>query len=140
MNGQNDENFDIQADKVDTNSNEEIQIFTEKFNAWINSLNNDTLRTDLNPERMINNFILFSEDGLMMKDLKFHSVESCKSEIISNLPSTENKKEENDWLYVTMESQVNKPELIKILDFLREKNIDYHFGKEDEFIPKMIKQ
>ena len=140
MTGQNDNNFEIQADKVDVGSNGEIQIFTEKFNVWVKSLKNDTLKTDLKPERMINNFILFSEDGLMMKDLKFHSVESCKNEIVANLPSRENKTEENDWIYVTLESQVNKSQLIDILNFLREKNIEYRFGQEDEFIPKMIKQ
>ncbi|WP_282115934.1 hypothetical protein [Cellulophaga baltica] len=140
MTGQNDENFEVQADKVDATSHEEIQIFTEKFNTWVKSLKNDTLTTELKSESMINNFILFSEDGLMMKDLKFHSVESCKNEIISNLPNREDKPEENDWIYVTMESQVNKTELTAILVFLKEKNIDYQFGREDEFIPKFIKR
>ncbi|WP_299436537.1 hypothetical protein [uncultured Maribacter sp.] len=137
MTGQNDDNFEVQADAT---SNTEIQIFQEKFNVWVKSFNNDSLKTDFKSERMINNFILFSEDGLMMKDLKFHSAESCKNEIIANLPNTENKAEENDWIYVTLESQVNKPELIEILTFLREKKIEYRFGQEDEFIPQMIKQ
>ena len=38
-----------------------------------------------------------------------------------------------------MESQVNKNELINILEFLRKENIEYQFGKEDEIIAKMNK-
>ncbi|WP_422079683.1 hypothetical protein [Ulvibacterium sp.] len=140
MAGQNDNSFDIQADKVEETSNSEIQIFKKKFEKWVKSFQNDSLKPNLKVERMINNFILFSEDGLMMKDLKFHTVESCKNEIIANLPSREGKTEEKDWVYVTLESQVNKSQLIEVLSFLREKNIEYQFGQEDEFIPKMIKQ
>ncbi|WP_405246808.1 hypothetical protein [Cellulophaga sp. Asnod2-G02] len=137
MTGQNDNNFEVQADAT---SNTELQVFQKKFNIWIQSIKNDTLKTVYKPERMINNFILFSEDGLMMKDLKFHSPESCKTEIIASLPNQENKADEMDWIYVALESQVNKPELIEILTFFREKNIEYRFGQEDEFIPQMIKK
>ncbi|QXP52619.1 hypothetical protein [Cellulophaga sp. HaHa_2_1] len=137
MTGQNDNNFEVQADAA---SNTELQVFQKKFNVWIQSIKNDTLKTVYKPERMINNFILFSEDGLMMKDLKFHSPESCKTEIIASLPNQENKADEMDWIYVTLESQVNKPELIEILTFFQEKNIEYRFGQEDEFIPQMIKK
>ncbi len=137
MSGQNDNNFEVQADAA---SNTELQVFQKKFNVWIQSIKNDTLKTVYKPERMINNFILFSEDGLMMKDLKFHSSESCKTEIIASLPNQENKADEMDWIYVTLESQVNKTELIEILTFFREKNIEYRFGQEDEFIPQMIKK
>lgn len=136
MTGQNNNNFEVQAD---AESNTELQVFQKKFNVWIQSIKNDTLKTVYKPERMINNFILFSEDGLMMKDLKFHSPESCKTEIIASLPNQENKADEMDWIYVTLESQVNKPELIEILTFFREKNIEYRFGQENEFIPLMIK-
>lgn len=73
----------------------------------------------------------------MMKDLKFHSVASCKNEIMVNLPTMENKLGENDRIFVTLESHVNKNQLIEILEFLKEKKIDYRFGKEDEFIPKI---
>lgn len=137
MTGQNDNNFEVQADAA---SNTELQVFQKKFNVWIQSIKNDTLQTVYKPERMINNFILFSEDGLMMKDLKFHSPESCKTEIIASLPNQENKADEMDWIYVTLESQINKPELREILTFFREKNIEYRFGQEDEFIPQMIKK
>lgn len=137
INGQNDNNFEVQ---VDAASNTELQVFQKKFNLWIQSVKNDTPKTVYKPERMINNFILFSEDGLMMKDLKFHSPESCKTEIIASLPNQENKVDQTHWIYVTLESQVNKPELIEILTFFREKNIEYRFGQEDEFIPQMIKK
>lgn len=137
MTGQNYNNFEVQADAA---SNTELQVFQKKFNVWIQSIKNDTLQTVYKPERMINNFILFSEDGLMMKDLKFHSPESCKTEIIASLPNQENKADEMDWIYVTLESQINKPELREILTFFREKNIEYRFGQEDEFIPQMIKK
>ena len=89
---------------------------------------------------MINNFILFSGDGRMMKDLKFHSAQSCKSEIIANLPSQENKTGEMDWIYITLESKVNKSELIELFTFLQDDKIEYRFGQEEEFIPQMIKQ
>ncbi|MEK6152150.1 hypothetical protein WIW50_02765 [Flavobacteriaceae bacterium 3-367] len=137
--GQNNNTFEIQGEKLDSTSNSELQTFTSRFNNWVDSLKNDTPTLELKPERMVNNFILFSEDGLMMKDLKFHSVASCKKEIMENLPITENGSGENDWIFVTLESHVNKKQLIEMLEFLKEKKIDYQFGKEDEFIPKMIK-
>ncbi len=93
--GQHDEAFEIQADKVDSTSNPDIQIFADRFNLWIKSLNTDAPNYNLIPERMVNNFILFSEDGLMMKDLKFHTIESCKGEVISNLPKLKSKDGEN---------------------------------------------
>lgn len=38
---------------------------------------------------MVNNFIVFSEDGLIMKDLNLHSVDSCKKQISESLPADE---------------------------------------------------
>ena len=137
MFGQNNSSFEVQADNP---TNTELKIFKERFNIWVKSINNDSPKTDFKSERMILNFIMFSEDGLMMKDLKFHTVESCKNEIIANLPNQDKENGENDWIYVTLESQVNKTEMIEILTFLKEKNIDYRFGQEDEFITKFIKQ
>lgn len=69
---QNDETFEIQADKVDSNTNLEIQQFYEKFNSWIGSIGTDSAKMTLNENLMVNNFIIFSEDGLIMKDLSFH--------------------------------------------------------------------
>ncbi|WP_159076363.1 hypothetical protein [Flagellimonas amoyensis] len=138
MIGQNNGTFEIQGEKLDSTSNSELHAFTSKFNSWVDSLKNDPLSLGLKPERMVNNFILFSEDGLMMKDLKFHTVASCKNEIMANLPFTENKPGENNWIFVTLESQINRNQLIEILEFLKEMKIDYQFGKEDVFIPKII--
>lgn len=86
---------------------------------------------------MVNNFIIFSDDGLIMKDFDFHSVESCKKQILENLPVDENKQK---WIFVTMESHVSKSELIEILEFLKEQKIECQFGRDDEFVPKIIKQ
>ena len=134
---QNDESFEIQVDKVDSNSNIEIQKFHKKFNSWIESIGKDSTKTTMDEKGMVNNFIVFSEDGLIMKDLDFHSVESCKKQILENLPVDKNKQK---WIFVTMESQVNKSELIEILEFLKEQKIEYQFGSEDEFVPKIMKQ
>lgn len=134
---QNNGNFEID---VDSSSNPDIKIFQEKFNIWFNNRDNDSIKSIYNPERMIQNFIIFSEDGLIMKDLKFHSVESCKKKIIANLPQKKISSNQKDWIYVTLESQVNKQQLKKILAFLRIKNINYRFGEEDDFAPSMIKK
>lgn len=63
MIGQNNNTFEIQGEKLDSSSNSELQAFTSKFNSWVDSLKNDTLTSDLNPERMVNNFILFLKMG-----------------------------------------------------------------------------
>lgn len=139
MLAQNEETFEIQADKVDLTSNTEIQIFYEKFNSWTKSLNKDSSKSTLENERMVMNFIIFSEDGLLMKDLNFHTVKSCKEQVLANLPNSKKEEAEAKWIYVSMESHVNKKELIEILSFLRKEKIDYHFGIENKFVPKIIK-
>lgn len=140
MAAQNDETFEIQADKVDSNSNPEIQEFYRKFNLWIESIGKDSVKLNLIEELMVDNFIIFSEDGLIMKDLGFHSVESCKERILEGLPKQEVNKVQYSWIYVSLESQVNKRELIEILEFLKEQNIEYQFGTEDEFVTKLIEK
>ncbi len=137
---QNDKTFEIQADKVDSNSNSEIQLFYGKFNSWIGSIGKDSAKIKLNEKLMVNNFIIFSEDGLIMKDLSFHSTESCKNKILETLPKHGAVNVQNNWIYVSLESHVNKRDLIEILDFLKEQNIDYQFGREDEFVPKLMKK
>ena len=72
-----------------------------------------------------------------MKELDFHSVESCKKQILENLPAEEKTTK---WIYITMESHVNKSDLIEILEFLKEQKIEYQFGSEDEFVPKIMKK
>lgn len=137
---QNDKTFEIQAEKVDSSSNPEIQAFYKKFNLWIESIRKDSVKIELDEETMINDFILFSEDGLLMKDLAFHSVESCKKRILMNIPSLKTDEKKNNWLYVSLESHVNKSELIEILTFLKAEKIDYRFGKEDDFVQKIMKK
>ncbi|MCB0540298.1 MAG: hypothetical protein H6568_16825 [Lewinellaceae bacterium] len=137
---QNDETFEIQADKVDSNTNLEIQQFYEKFNSWIGSIGTDSAKMTLNENLMVNNFIIFSEDGLIMKDLSFHSTESCKKHILESLPEQGVDNVQSKWIYVSLESHVYKRDLIEILEFLKEQNIEYQFGAEDEFVPKLIKK
>lgn len=128
--------MEIQAVIEDTNS--DIQLFINKFNEWIDSGGNNTPKLKGDELSMVNNFIIFSEDGIIMKDLNFHSVESCKNQIITCLPKSIEKFNEVKWIYVSQESHVNKSELIQILAFLREKKINYRFGDEDEFVPNII--
>lgn len=137
MAAQNQETFEIQADKVDSIDNDELQVFYQRFNSWIESIGKDSATIELNKKAMVNNFIIFSEDGLIMKDLNFHSVESCKKQILGNLPSGE---DELKWIYVSLESHVNKIELIDMLAFLKEQNIEYYFGIEDDFVPGIMKK
>lgn len=137
--GQNSEVFEIQADKIDTTINEEIQAFYEKFNLWIKSIENDSIILRIDEKLMLNNFIMFSQDGLLMKDLKFHSVESCIKQILEELHNKEAPKNEYNWIYVTLESQIDKRELISILEFLKKNSIDYRFSNEDTIVSKFVK-
>ena len=139
MAAQNVETFETQAEKIDSTYNPELQIFNQNFNNWVNSLSDESLKLSLNDKMMINDFIIFSEDGLIMKDLGFHSIKSCKERIVASLPTTEMDSESKNWVYISMESQINKSDLIEMLVFLREQQIDYQFGMEDEFVPKLIK-
>ena len=132
---QDKEIYEVQFAKLDSNSNQELKIFQMKFDDWIRDLDKDATQTTYNKESMVNNFIIFSQDGLIMKDLNFHTVKSCQKQILDNLPG---EKEQN-WIYIILESQVNNSELIKILNFLKEKKIDYRFGKEDDFVPYIMK-
>lgn len=137
---QNDETFEIQIDKVDSTSNINIQQFYNKFNRYINRKEKALDRISVSEETMINNFVIFSQDGLLMKDFDFHSVESCKKEILKSRPKpTKHKIDRPYWIFVSMESQVNKLELIEILEFLRKENIEYQFGEEDQIMEKINK-
>lgn len=137
LKAQLDETLEIQAEMVDKNSNSEIQQFYKKLNLYVESIGKNSPNLNLPEELMIKNFIIFSEDGLIMKDLNFHSVESCKKQILESLPKHEVNKTHAKWIYVDLESHVNKRELIDILKFLKEHKIEYQFG-EDEIIEKLI--
>ena len=137
--GQNADVFEVDADMIDTTSNKEIQTFYEKFNLWIKSLENDSTELQFDEKLMLNNFIMFSQDGLLMKDLKFHSVESCTRQIFKELRRIEVSNREYHWMYVTLESQINRNELAIILEFLKRNKIDYRFSNEDEIVSKIVK-
>ena len=78
LNAQEVSSFAIEADVVGESTHTELLRFSKRFDAWISSKQDNTPKITLRKECMLNNFIMFSEDGLMMKDFKFHSVESCK--------------------------------------------------------------
>ena len=137
--GQNSNTFEIQADKVDSNSNAELQIFYKKFNLWV-STGMDTITLERDEANRVNNFVIFSEDGLIMKDLDFHSVENCKELILKDYPKIGAKNIDRAWMFISLESQVNREELIVILEFLRRHKIEYVFGNEDDFVPGFIKK
>lgn len=137
--GQHEEIIEIQAEKVDDNSNFEIQEFYKKLDLYVNSIGKNTENSSLSLELMINDFIIFSEDGLIMKDLNYHSVESCKAKIIENFPKNILNVLKAKWIYVSLESHVNKRELTAILKFLKGNNIEYHFANDEE-LEKMIKR
>ena len=121
-----------------TDSTRDVQRFQQKFEAWLAGTAKDSIRRD--EANMVNNFVIFSEDGLIMKDLKFHSAESCKKQILDNLPGQKQEERGNLWMFVSQESHVNNSDLVEILQFLREQNIDYQFGREDDFVPKLLKE
>ncbi len=137
--GQNPNTFEIEADKVDSNSNVELQIFYKKFNLWV-STGMETITLERDEAYRVNNFVIFSEDGLIMKDFDFHSVESCKELILKDYPKIEAKNIDKVWMFISLESQVNREELISILEFLSSHNIDYVFGNEDDFVPGFKKK
>ena len=70
-----------------------------------------------------------------MKDMLFHDVESCKEKILEDAQLIKIKTPSKKWISVDMESQVDDGELLAILRFLREKEIDYYFRSENEFLP-----
>ena len=116
--------------------NPAIQQFYQQFEEWLAAIQNGTQVT-LDEKRMVNNFIIFSEDGLIMKDLQFHTVASCREHILKDLPEP---GAENPWIYVAMESHVNRSELLEMLTFLKAQKIDVEFGREEEFVSKMMKK
>lgn len=131
---QHGETLELQIETDDLSA--EIQIFYEKFDLWLESTEGDSTKLELNESLMINNFIIFTEIGLIMKDLDFHTAESCKARILNSLPMIETNNK--SWIYVSLESQVNKADLVEILKFLKDQNIDYIFENEDLFVAKLM--
>lgn len=132
---QYDESLEIQFYKVDSIANSDIQKFYIKFNLYFESRQKGVDKIHLNKEAMVNNFVIFSEDGLIMKDLNFHSVESCKKQILESRPKPiHDRMVHANWIFVSMESHVNKRELIEILEFLKNENIEYQFGEDNEIM------
>ncbi len=127
---QSNQSFDIENDgKKDEN----VRQFYAKFNAYIDGLRDTTHKaTPSDPKKMIQNFVIFSEDGLIMKDLKFHSQESCKENILLGWKAL-GKRKTKAWMYVDLESHVNLDDLKSILAFLKKHKIDYQFGPDGAY-------
>lgn len=132
---QSTETIEIHTSTKDTSSNAELQNIYNKFNDWVITISNGVTKFFNNQDNMVNNVIMFSEVGLLMKDLDLHPIESCKKLISLNLPKNKSKM----LIYIAIESQLNKNELIEILTFLKDKIIDYYFGDEKDIIALFIK-
>jgi hypothetical protein len=131
--------YEIEAETIASNSNKELKLFYQKFNNWADNLGNDTIQLSNDESLMVNNFIMFSENGLLMKDLIFHSVEYCQKKILEDLPNNIDTENNSFWMFICLESHVNSKELTKILEFLRTHKIGYVFGTDDEIVSKFHK-
>ncbi|MBC7776627.1 MAG: hypothetical protein H7246_14435 [Phycisphaerae bacterium] len=77
------QSFELQRTSSASLKNEDVKIFYDRFNAFIDALQDSTYKAKyLDPQKMISDFVIFTEEGLIMKDLKFHSAESCKKNIL----------------------------------------------------------
>ncbi len=136
---QNEEVLEYEVDTIGSSSDFELKNFYNNFDTWIKAIEKGSPIVKPTKEKMINNFIIFSEDGLIMKDLDFHSVENCKEQLLAGLlKRTDGNKNQNYWIYVGMESQVNKKELTTILKFLKNQKIQYLFAQEEEIISSTV--
>ena len=130
---------DVNLDSTELN---EINEFCLRFENYFKIfLAKQTVADTINENGKLNEFVIFSEDGLIMKDLDFHSVESLKQRLKETIAKKVASGENSDkyWIYVTMESHVNARELVESLKFFRENNIDYHFTSDD-VIEKLIEK
>ncbi len=131
--------FEFQTANRASIKNEDVKIFYDRFNTYIDKLKDSTQKADSpDPQNMISNFVIFTEEGLVMKDLEFHSVENCKQNILLGKAELGTDKI-NPWLYVDLESHANLADLESILSFLRERGIEYAFGRDEEY-SRLIKK
>jgi len=134
---QNDEFIEVETHNRTSDNNILIQKFYKKMNKWISLIENKTTLPKLNKKNQIKDFVIFSEDGLIMNDLNFHNVQSCKHRILKHLSQFKNKNNTGYWLYIGLESHVSKIELIQVLEFFENQKIDYYFANDDELLPLM---
>lgn len=131
------QSFEVQANSGASTQNEDVKIFYAKFDAFIAQLK-DSTTTRPDPRNMISNFVIFTETGIIMNDLEFHSVESCKKNIQLGKAAL-GPEIVQPWLYVDLESHINRRQLESILAFLRTSGIEYQFGKDEDYHP-LVKQ
>jgi len=128
---------EFQANSGAATQNEDVKIFYARFDAFMAQLKESTT-TRLDPRNMISNFVIFTEAGIIMNDLEFHSTESCKKNIL--LSKAELGIEiVKPWLYLDLESHINLKQLESILAFFRTSGIEYQFGKDEDYHP-LVKQ
>lgn len=139
LSSQNSEVLEIEADPVESISDPEIRIFYDKFHQWVQSVQNKSEFSYPPKDDRVNNFLIFTETGIIMKDLKFHTAESCKQHILNSLPAFKSTSATNAWIYVSLESHVDRHQLSTILNFLREHQIEYYFTTEDR-LEEIIEQ
>ena len=117
-----------------------LKEFGIKYRSFIRTINAPSEKVSYDSTLMINNFIVFSEDGLIMKDSEFHSVDSCKNFLERSLPMKVLKENQNYWVFISVESWVSRIQLTSILLYFDEKNIEYIFGTYDELNSIIIKK
>lgn len=133
--------MEIQANSPKSISDPTLKKFYERFEAFIGSLSDgqyDKYKVQAD-DTMIPDYIGFSEDGLIMKGSEFVSVEACKSRLEKYLAGMKKKFRKKAWIFVSMESHVNKNELIEALETLDKLKIEYRFGIEDYYVPVINK-
>jgi len=141
LNAQNGSKMEIEANSSKSISDARLKKFYERFEAFISSLSDgqyDKYKVEVD-DGMIPDYIGFSEDGLIMKRSQFVSIEACKSRLEKHLSGLKKKYRKKAWLFVGMESHVNKNELMEILTILDKLKIEYRFGIEDYYVPMIHK-
>ena len=141
LNAQNEPTMEIEANSSKSISDARLKKFYERFEAFISSLSDGQydkykVETDYS---MIPDYIVFSGDGLIMKRSQFVSVETCKSRLEKYLSGMKKKFRTKAWIFVNMESHVNKNKLIEVLTNLDKLKIEYRFGIEDYYVPMIHK-
>lgn len=125
------ETFVIEAKQVTSQDPLLLQHFQQRWEEWVEALPNEN-KQQWPIEGKVNNFVVFSEDGLIMKDSNYHSIASCKEQILADAPLAARQK----WMYVSLVSHVNRKELLAILSFLEEQQITYRFAREGDLVPE----
>lgn len=141
LNAQDGPTMEIEANSSKSINDARLKKFYERFEEFISSLSDgqyDKYKVDVD-DTMIPDYIVFSGDGLIMKRSQFVSVEACKSRLEKYLSGMKKKFRTKAWIFVSMESHVNKNKLIEVLTNLDKIKIEYRFGIQDFYVPMIHK-